>query len=186
MATALFILGHAGSGKSYLARQWLEYKQAKGESWALMDKDTIGDTFGKAMLKMLGFNENDRDSLHYKNHIRDLEYQACLQVIKEQLEHNINVVIPGPWTKEINNATIFCNKKLGFPPSTQLKHVYLDYSADCIKDRIIKRAHPRDEWKISNWSSYAKGLEKPINIDRYNIFTINENNETTIKIDCLI
>lgn len=98
-----------------------------------MDKYTIGDAFGRAMLKILGVNENDRDSVHYKTHIRDLEYQACLQVIKEQLEHNINVVIPG------NNESIFCNKRLGFPETTQLKHIYLDYKAEYMRQRIIKR-----------------------------------------------
>lgn len=183
MSMVLFILGHACSGKSTLAEKWLTSRLELGEAWALMDKDTIGDTFSKAMLRAAGMDENDRDSPYYKMHIRDLEYQACLDVIKEQLKHNIHVVVPGPWTKEIISGSIFNVSALGLPSQTNIQHIYLDISEQVIKTRLIERARSRDAWKLANWEHFAKNLKKPENIMFHNVLTFtDDDNETQLKL----
>ena len=173
MARALFILGHAGSGKTQLAKKWIRERNSKGESWCLMDKDTIGDVLVKQLLIIMGIDPNDRDSNIYREKVRDFEYEACLNVAREQLRTGINVVLPGPWSKEIKNQTIFDNLKIGFPEKTQTRHIYLDLPEDEIKNRILLRNHPRDKWKLDNWDEFKDRLNKPDEIIDRKIVTVN-------------
>jgi hypothetical protein len=109
----------------------------------------------------LGLDPNDRDSQGYKDNVRDLEYQACLDVAADQLKLGVSVVLPGPWNKEIVNGKVFDARKLGFPEDTVLRHVYLDATIERMRDRILERENPRDVWKLENWSIFEKTLKVP-------------------------
>jgi predicted kinase len=161
MAKVLFVLGQAASGKSQFARKFIKAQLKKKHAWCLMDKDTSGARLSDALMRALGFNPNDKDSPDYKQHVRDLEYQTCLDIAKEQLRLGLNVVIPGPWTKEIHDGTIFDAEKLGFPFGTKLAHVYVDTPLDELQTRVINRNKTRDEWKLNNWEEYSKSLLMP-------------------------
>lgn len=177
MVNALFVLGHAGSGKTQFSKKFIKSRLKQKEMWALMDKDTSGDCLGTALMMTLGLNPNDRDSLEYKNKVRDLEYQACLDMARDQLKLGINVVLPGPWTKELETGKLFSSKDLGFPKGTKLNHVYLDAPEFKIKQRIIERNNIRDEWKINNWEEFAKRLKKPKAIIANEVLTFNTEEE---------
>lgn len=174
MARALFILGNAGSGKTQLAKKWIRERNQKGESWCLMDKDTIGEVLVKTILKSMNLDPNDRDSDEYRQYVRDLEYEACLNVAREQLRIGVNVVLPGPWSKEIKNGDIFDNLKIGFPEKTQTRHIYLDISEGELKYRIQLRNSARDVWKLNNWDTFKERLLKPEEIINRKIVTLNE------------
>lgn len=180
MAELVFVLGHSCSGKTTLARQIINHKQQKKECWAMLDKDTVGDKFSRHMLKMLGLPELDRDSPEYKKHIRDLEYMACLDVIREQLENNINVVTPGPWTKELNNGFIFDKKAMNLPEDTKVFYVFLDIPENILKDRMIKRQHPRDKWKLDNWDIFKQTLKCPEIVNEKGVIKIQSENKEEI------
>lgn len=184
MAIALFILGHAASGKTTLAKSWIKSRMKKGEHWCLMDKDDSGEILAPPLMVSMGLDPNDRDSSDYKSKVRDLEYLACLNVAKEQLKLGINVVLPGPWTKELKNEDIFNPHKLMFPYDTQLEFVYLDIPEDEIKKRILKRKNLRDNWKINNWSKFAETLKiNPILKEKgITVFNNNEDYEGQEKI----
>jgi predicted kinase len=188
MAAVLFILGHACSGKTYLAKEFIKNKLKNKEFWCLMDKDTVGNALSKPLFKLLNLDSNDRDSPQYKTHIRDVEYEACLDVMREQLELGINVVSPGPWTKEVNDGRIFSPEYLNMPSNTKFFHIYLDVPEAIIRDRLMDRNHPRDKWKLSNWDIFKETLVKPENIDknRVVIFTGNNVTEQIITIDKLL
>lgn len=164
MATALFVLGHAGSGKTKFSKEFIKMRLKSKEPWCLIDKDTCGELLSNQLMIAYGLNPNDRDSPTYKEKVRDLEYATALAIAKEQLKLDINVVLPGPWTKEL---------KEGFPKDTVLKFIYIDVSIDKIKDRIVKRNKPRDQWKLDNWESFSKTLIKPEIIVEKNIPIIN-------------
>ena len=110
MAIALFILGHAASGTTTLACNWIKSQNRNGYLWCLMDKDNMGDIMAPILMKQMGLDPFDRDSQTYKDNVRDLEYLTCLNVAKEQLKLGINVVLPGPWTKELISGDIFSAK----------------------------------------------------------------------------
>lgn len=175
MAVALFILGHAASGKTTLAQHWVKSRISKGEPWCMMDKDDCGDMFAPILMQSYGLDPNDRDSVEYKDKVRDLEYITCLNVAKEQLKLGINVVLPGPWTKELKNGDLFNNEKLGFPAETTLSFAYLDICESIIKQRIVNRGNPRDAWKINNWDIFAKTLKMNPIVQERNIITFKEN-----------
>lgn len=177
MAKALFILGQAGSGKTQFARKFIKAQLKKKHAWCLMDKDTSGARLSEALMKALGFNPNDKDSSNYKQHVRDLEYQACLDIAKEQLRLGLSVALPGPWTKEVNNGTIFDAEKLGFPYGTKIAHVYVDAPLDELKTRITNRKKDRDEWKLNNWEEYSKNLLMPQAIKDRKILIINNKDD---------
>lgn len=176
MAELVFVLGHSCSGKTTLAREIISHKQKNKECWAMLDKDTVGDKFSRQMLRMLGLPELDRDSPEYKKHIRDLEYAACLDVIREQLENNINVVTPGPWTKELNNGFIFDKDAMNIPKETKIFYIFLDIPENILKKRMLARQHPRDKWKLDNWDIFKQTLKCPEMINERGILRITNEN----------
>lgn len=175
MATALFMLGYSGVGKTRLAKAFIksQIKMMRPRPWALLDKDTTSEVLGCAFMSALGLNPDDRDSPDYKEKVRDLEYKACLVIAREQLKLGINVVLPGPWTKELQNGDLFDPYKLGLPLETKIKVVYLESSLELRKQRIIERANPRDAWKIENWDTYSSGLNTPEAVSFQNIPVLN-------------
>lgn len=177
MAKVLFVLGQAASGKTQFARKFIKAQLKRKYAWCLMDKDTSGARLSESLMRALGFDPNDKDSCQYKQHVRDLEYQTCLDIAKEQLRLGLNVVIPGPWTKEVNDGTIFDIEKLGFPFGTKLAHVYVDAPLDDIQRRIINRQKNRDEWKLNNWEEYSKCLLMPQAIKDRKVLILNNKDE---------
>lgn len=175
MATALFILGHAASGKTTLARNWVKSRLRKNEAWCMMDKGDSGDILAPELMKALGMNPYDRDSKEYKEKVRDLEYLACINVAKEQLKLGINVVFPGPWTKELKNETLFNPYDMGLPEDTKIATVYLDIPENVLKERIEHRKNIRDKWKLENWKEFALTLKRPSVIDNRKILTFQTN-----------
>ena len=79
----------------------------------------------------------------------------------------------GPWNKEIKSGVIFDNLKIGFPEKTQTRHIYLDLPEDELKNRILLRKNPRDEWKLNNWDEFKTRLKKPDEINDRKIVTVN-------------
>lgn len=175
MATALFILGHAASGKTTLARNWVKSRLKKKETWCMMDKDDSGDILAPELMRALGMDPYDRDSKEYKEKIRDLEYLACINVAKEQLKLGINVVLPGPWTKELKSETLFNPYDMGLPEDTKIATVYLDIPENVLKERIEYRKNIRDKWKLDNWQEFALTLKRPSVVDERKILSFQSN-----------
>ncbi len=160
--TALFILGHAGTGKSFLTTHFLQRQRDKASAWCVLDKDVVSECWSGPMLRALGADPNDRDSPLFKENVRDLEYLTTLRIAKDQLEIGLNVAFPGPWSRELASSALFSASALGFPSSTRLRHVWLELSLTERKNRIARRADPRDQWKLKNWTAYAEALKRPI------------------------
>lgn len=183
MAKVFFILGSAGTGKSSLAKRFVRFRNFKrNEKWTIVDIDQIGYYFSPKLMAMMGADPHDRDSPLFKENIRDSLYETALLLIKEQLYLGLNVVVPGPWTKEIQNELIFFAEKMNFPIDTQIKYLYLTESFDTIKKRIEQRNDPRDIWKINNWEAYVANINKPNNqIERFAITTCESSNKEKIN-----
>lgn len=177
MPIALFVLGLAGSGKTRFSKEFIKSRIKKKEPWCLIDKDTTGEILSNELMISYGLNPNDRDSPEYKKRVRDLEYKTALKIAKEQLKLNINVILPAPWTKELETGEIFDYKKLGFPKNTKIKHVYMESNVEQIKERIILRNKPRDKWKLNNWEVYSQSLVEPKVIEDKNILKVNKEYE---------
>lgn len=158
---ALFILGHAGTGKSWLTHRFVSRQHEQGHSWCVLDKDVVSEVWTGPLLEAHGQDPNDRDSPFFKEVARDLGYQSTLRVGRDQIEHSTSVVFPGPWSRELANGALFSAEALGLPPETRLRHVWLDLSLEIRKQRIIDRGDPRDKWKLEHWDEYTSALKRP-------------------------
>ena len=158
---ALFILGHAGTGKSWLTHRFVSQQHTAGRSWCVLDKDVVSEVWTGPLLAAHGQDPNDRDSPFFKTVARDLGYQSTLRVGRDQIEHATNVVFPGPWSRELATGALFSPEALGLPAHTQLRHVWLDLPLEIRKQRIIDRGDPRDQWKLAHWEDYAAALQRP-------------------------
>ncbi|HWL28650.1 MAG TPA: AAA family ATPase [Burkholderiaceae bacterium] len=160
-ATALFVLGHAGTGKSFLTEHFIARQRERAIAWCVLDKDVVSEVWSGPLLQALGQDPNDRDSPMFKERVRDLEYQSTLRIARDQLERGLNVVFPAPWSRELASSALFSAEALGFPPATRLRHVWLELPEAVRKQRIVDRGDPRDAWKIEHWASYFSALKRP-------------------------
>jgi len=158
---ALFILGHAGTGKSWLTHRFVARQHEDGIPWCVLDKDVVSEVWTGPLLAAHGQDPNDRDSPFFKEVARDLGYQSTLRVGRDQIEHGTNVVFPGPWSRELASGALFSPEALGLPSHTRLRHVWLDLPLDVRKQRIIERGDPRDQWKLAHWDEYTGALKRP-------------------------
>ncbi|GGE44753.1 shikimate kinase [Pullulanibacillus camelliae] len=158
----VFFVGTAGTGKSYLSQRLSETF-----SWAYLDMDTIGTPFVNKMLEMNGQDPDDRDSAFYKQHLRNLPYQALMDVAMENIKAHQDVALIGPFTRELATPTWIEEilKANGFTLSdVDVKVIIVEVqNADVEKDRIRERGYDRDQWKLKHWDTY-KSEKKTYNV----------------------
>ena len=174
----ILFAGHAGTGKSTLAKKALPLIIEKtGEDFFFLDKDTVYGDFSAHVMGLTTQNPNDRDSPFYLENLRDWEYQGLINIARENLLLGVNVILIGPFSKEIQSGKMFDAQKLGVPPQTSIQVAWIDLEESEAKKRMEKRADPRDEWKLAHWDQYAKRRIEPpdhAKLYRFNNFTFNE------------
>ena len=141
------VTGAAGTGKTTFAKQL-----AHNDSALLLDSDTVSEPLVRAGLQAAGMDPADRDSPQYKTIFRDAVYQSLFDVAAENLDH-ANVVIVGPFTRELNDPAwpVKLEKRFGVTP----KIWHLRCSDDLRKQRIQARANPRDSGKLQDWEQHV-------------------------------
>ena len=158
----ILFAGHAGTGKSTLAKRALPLIVEKtAEDFFFLDKDTVYGAFSAHVMELTTQNPNDRDSPYYLEHLRDWEYQGLIDVARENLLLGVNVILVGPFSKEIQSGKMFDPAALGVPPQTTIQIVWIDLKEEEARSRMQMRADPRDEWKLAHWEQYAERRTEP-------------------------
>ena len=158
----ILFCGHAGAGKSTLAKRALPLIIEKtGEDFFFLDKDTAYGAFSAQMMKLATGNPNDRDSPYYLENIRDWEYAGLIAIARENLLLGVNVILVGPFSNEIKSGRIFSPEALGIPKETTIRLAWIDLEKSEAKDRMEKRADTRDEWKLTHWEQYVQRRTEP-------------------------
>ncbi|WP_114689829.1 ATP-binding protein [Polynucleobacter necessarius] len=158
----ILFAGHAGTGKSTLAKKTLPLLIEKtGEDFFFLDKGTAYGAFSAHVMQLTTGNPNDRDSPYYLENLRDWEYQGPIDIARENLLLGVNVVLVGPFSKEIQSGEIFDAQARGLPPQTTIQIAWIDLEESEAKRRIEKRADPRDNWKLDRWKQYTKRRTEP-------------------------
>ena len=174
----ILFAGHAGTGKSTLAKKALPLIIEKtGEDFFFLDKDTVYGAFSAHVMELTTQNPNDRDSPFYLKNLRDWEYQGLIEVARENLLLGVNIILVGPFSKEIESGKMFSTQELGIPPQTSIQIAWIDLEEQEAKRRMEKRADPRDEWKLAHWDQYAKRRTEPPThtaLHRFNNMHFNE------------
>lgn len=184
-ATALFVLGHAATGKSFLTSQFVRQQQEQGRAWCVLDKDVVSECWSGPLLQALDQDPDDRDSPFFKANVRDLEYLSTLRIGKDQLELGLNVVFPGPWSRELASLALLSAPSLGLPAQTRLRHVWLDLPLPVRRERIARRADPRDKWKLDNWAAYAEALRRPVAVQEGKVPVLDASLPLAMQLEAL-
>ena len=170
--------GHAGTGKSTLAKRALPLIIKKtGEDFFFLDKDTVYGSYSAHVMELTTKNPNDRDSPYYLENLRDYEYQGLIDIAQENLLLGVNVLLVGPFSKEIQSGRMFDAQALGIPPQTSIQIAWIDLEELEARRRMEKRADPRDEWKLEHWDQYvARRTEPPTHptLHRFDNFYFTE------------
>lgn len=153
----ILFAGHAGTGKSTLAKKALPLIiERTGEDFFFLDKDTVYGTYSAHVMALTTQNPNDRDSPYYLHNLRDWEYQGLIDVARENLLLGVNVILVGPFSKEIQSGRMFNPEALCIPEKTKISIAWVDLKESEAKERMKKRNDPRDEWKLNHWDEYVK------------------------------
>ena len=158
----ILFAGHAGTGKSTLAKRALPLIIKKtGEDFFFLDKDTVYGAYSSHVMELTTHNPNDRDSPYYLENLRDWEYSGLIDIVRENLLIGVNVILVGPFSKEIQSGKMFSPVALGIPSETIIRLAWIDLEESEAKNRMEKRADPRDDWKLANWNQYTKRRIQP-------------------------
>ena len=153
----ILFAGHAGTGKSTLAKKALPLTVEKtGEDFFFLDKDTVYGAYSAHVMELTTNNPNDRDSPFYLKNLRDWEYEGLIAIAKENLQLGVNVILVGPFSREIQSGRMFSPEELGIPPQTSIRIAWIDLDVNEAKHRMENRADPRDEYKLQHWDQYIK------------------------------
>src|SRR3546814_1099222 len=75
---ALFILGHAGTGKSFLTRHFVLQEQKHGRAWCVLDKDVVSECWSRS----------EEHTSELQSLMRISYAVFCLKKKKSSNEHN--------------------------------------------------------------------------------------------------
>ncbi len=155
MKYLVFFCGHAGTGKTTLARQLIgPLMRATGEAFCLLDKDTLYGRTGAATMAALANDPHDRDSPLYLQHLRDPEYLGLLDTARENLELGIGVLVVAPLSREVREGRLLNRQWLGIGPEVELRVVWVETDEATARQRIVARGNPNDAYKLANWDTY--------------------------------
>lgn len=155
MSRLIFFCGHAGAGKTTLAKRLIRPLIARsGESFCLLDKDTLYGTYSAAVMGALTGNPNDRDSPLYLQTLRDPEYAGLLDTARENLRLGVNVLVVAPLSRELREGQLFDRTWLGIDDDVGVHVVWVDLDEAAAHARIVSRANPNDAYKLEHWEAY--------------------------------
>jgi predicted kinase len=153
----VFFCGHAGTGKTTLARKLLgPLMKASATPFCLLDKDTLYGGYSAAAMAMLTGDPNDRDSPLFLQHLRDPEYRGLLDTARDNLELGISAIVVGPLSREVRERRLFDRAWLGVAADVVLRVVWVYTSEETARQRILARANPNDAYKLAHWDEYRQ------------------------------
>ncbi len=187
MTRLVFFCGHAGTGKTSLAKHLIgPLARATGEPFCLLDKDTLYGHTGAATLAALGQDPHDRDSPLFLHHLRDPEYQGMLDTARENLALGVSVLAVGPLSREVRERRLLDRQWLGVAEDVALAAVWVRADEQTAQQRIVARAHPGDDWKLTHWDEYRQRRFEPEGAQRDDLIVFDTTAPTQADYDALL
>ena len=151
-----FVIGPAGSGKSSVSRLIAQRFGA-----AYIDKDTATIRFTELLLKLNNSDPNERDNNEfYQSIIMPLEYASILDLTRDNLQAGNSVVLDALFGKNFPDAGYLAKIRAAHQwPEAELIVVHVRLSGDALRQRLLDRGYPRDEWKLANWETFWSGAQ---------------------------
>jgi predicted kinase len=157
MTHLVFVCGHAGTGKTSLAKRLIgPLMRATGEPFCLLDKDTLYGHYSAAVMNVLTHDPHDRDSPLYLKHLRDPEYRSLIDTARDNLELGISALIVAPLSREIRDGQLFDRAWLGVNDDVTIRVIWVHVTEDVAHARIAARNDPGDAYKLAHWDEYRQ------------------------------
>ncbi|RKP52524.1 AAA family ATPase [Trinickia fusca] len=187
MTHLVFFCGHAGTGKTTIAKRLIgPLMRATGEAFCLLDKDTLYGRYSAAAMGALTGNPDDRDSPLYLQHLRDPEYKGLLDTTRENLELGVSVVVVGPLSREIRDRRLFDRQWLGIGDDVMVQIVWVYTSEETAHARIVARRNPNDAYKLTHWDAYRQRRFVPSGAAREGLLMFDNTAPTAADLDALL
>ncbi|WP_244846356.1 ATP-binding protein [Caballeronia sp. SL2Y3] len=162
MKHLLFFCGHAGTGKTTLAKRlFAPLMRETGEPFCMLDKDTLYGAYSAAAIGALTGDPHDRDSPLFIKHLRDPEYRSLVDTAAENLALGVSVVVVAPLSREVRERRLFDRAWLGVDDDVTIRVVWVHVGEDVARERIAARADPNDAYKLAHWEDYRQRLFFP-------------------------
>jgi predicted kinase len=183
----VFICGHAGAGKTTLAKRLVgPLMKATGEACCLLDKDTLYGVYSAAAIGALTGDPNDRDSPLFLQHFRDPEYRGLFDTAAENLRLGIGVIAVGPLSREVRGRNLFDHAWLGVPKDVQISVVWVSTSEETARERIAARGNPNDAYKLAHWDDYRQRRFVPAGDERDGLLMFDNTSPASADYDALL
>jgi hypothetical protein len=150
MYTSYIVCGTPGSGKSTYARQLAAARDA-----TLLDIDTVTERLVRIALVQSRHSQDDRDSEFFKRTFREPIYDTLFDIARENLPLQ-DVVIVGPFTKEIND--LGWPSKLSAALGGLIEVHYVQCAHEIRRRRLARRGSARDLAKLNYWKNYISNI----------------------------
>jgi predicted kinase len=153
----VFICGHAGTGKTTLAKRLIgPLMQASGSAFCLLDKDTLYGAYSSAAMGLLTHDPNDRDSPLFLQHLRDPEYRGLIDTARDNLKLGISALVIAPLSREIRERKLFDRTWLRVAEDVEIRVVWVHTEEETARQRILERGDPSDAYKLAHWDEYRQ------------------------------
>ncbi|MDR6411628.1 AAA family ATPase [Paraburkholderia sp. 22099] len=157
MTRLVFFCGHAGTGKTTLAKKLIgPLMKATASPFCLLDKDTLYGSYSAAAMGMLTGDPNDRDSPLFLEHLREPEYRGLLDTARDNLALGVSALVVGPLSREVRERRLFDRAWLGVDANVALRVVWVHTSEETAHQRIVARGNPNDAYKLAHWDEYRQ------------------------------
>ncbi|HJO94013.1 MAG TPA: AAA family ATPase [Victivallales bacterium] len=146
MNKLIIVCGSPASGKTTYGKKIATEKKA-----AFLDIDTVSEDLVKIALTESGRDKYDRDSDYFKKTFRLTVYETLFKIAEDNILWT-DVVIAGPFTKEIRNIHWLDDLQKRFNSEVVVHFVYC--SPEIRLNRIKNRGELRDLKKLDDWDNF--------------------------------
>jgi predicted kinase len=161
MPRLIFFCGHAGTGKTTLAKrvaaaapaqQRVVLPAGQGHAVRRLQQRRDGGADGR--------RQRPRQPL-YLQHLRGPEYAGLLNTARENLALGVNCIVVGPLSREVRAHQLADRAWLGVADDVVVRVVWVHLQEDEARRRIQARGNPNDAWKLAHWDDYRTRLFMP-------------------------